>query len=218
MRNANRNGTCHIFRLLDWTKKQPKLGSFSVRLAKYEGVSLNDVVHQGPKLQRDLFDVLMRFRRFPIALVCDIAEMYLRIGIAHEDKPYHRFLWRGTNQNRRPDIYEFDRVVFGLNSSPFQAQYVVQEHAKKYQQDFPMAVETVLKSTYMDDSIDSARDEDQAIDLYKQLSNLLTKKGKRTVQRVPQSQTAAIPRPQEEEETDKSKQAEIKQTYEKHSD
>ena len=35
---------------------------------------------------------------------------------------------------------------------------------------------------------------------------LLFKKGKRKVQGVPQSQTAALPRPQEEEETDKSKQ------------
>ena len=34
----------------------------------------------------------------------------------------------------------------------------------------------------------------------------VTKKGKRKVQGVPQSQTAALPRPQEEEETDKSKQ------------
>ena len=41
------------------------------------------------------------------------------------------------------------------------------------------------------------------------------KKGKRKVQGVPQSQTAALPRPQEEEETDKSKQAQIEQTYEK---
>ena len=41
-------------------------------------------------------------------------------------------------------------------------------------------------------------------------------KGKRKVQGVPQSQTAAIPRPQEEEETDKSKQAQTEQTYEKH--
>ena len=32
---------------------------------------------------------------------------------------------------------------------------------------------------------------------------------------MPQSQTAALPRPQEEE-TDKSKQAQTKQTYEKH--
>ena len=41
-------------------------------------------------------------------------------------------------------------------------------------------------------------------------------KVKRKVQGVPQSQTAALPRPQEEEETDKSKQAQTEQTYEKH--
>ena len=43
-------------------------------------------------------------------------------------------------------------------------------------------------------------------------------KGKRKVQGVPQSQTEAFPRHQEEEETDKSKQAQTKQTYEKHQD
>ena len=42
------------------------------------------------------------------------------------------------------------------------------------------------------------------------------KKGKRKVQGVPQSQTAALSRPQEEEKTDKSKQAQTEQTYEKH--
>ena len=42
------------------------------------------------------------------------------------------------------------------------------------------------------------------------------KKGKKKVQGVPQSQNAALPRPQEEEETDKSKQAQIERTYGKH--
>ena len=42
------------------------------------------------------------------------------------------------------------------------------------------------------------------------------KKSKRKVQGVPQSQTAALPRPQEDEETDKSKQTQTEQTYEKH--
>ena len=42
------------------------------------------------------------------------------------------------------------------------------------------------------------------------------KKSKRKVQGVPQSQIAALPRHQEEEETDKTKQAQIEQTYEKH--
>ena len=42
------------------------------------------------------------------------------------------------------------------------------------------------------------------------------KKGKKKVQGVPQSQTAALPTHQVEEETDKSKQAQIERTYEKH--
>ena len=93
--------------------------------ARYEGHSLNELIHQGPKLQWELFDVLLRFRRQPVALVCDIAEMYLRIGIAHEDKPFHRFLWRGIDQDYQPDVYQFDRVMFGVNSSPFQAKFVL---------------------------------------------------------------------------------------------
>ena len=44
----------------------------------------------------------------------------------------------------------------------------------------------------------------------------IPKKGKRKIQGVPQSQTAALPRCQEEKETDKTKQAQIEQTYEKH--
>ena len=42
------------------------------------------------------------------------------------------------------------------------------------------------------------------------------KKVREKVQGVPQSQTVALPRPQEEEETDKSKQAQTEQTYETH--
>ena len=145
--------------------------------ARYEGHSLNDLIHQGPKLQRELFDVLLRFRRQPVALVCDIAEMYLRIGIAHEDKPFHQFLWRGIDQDRQPDIYQFDWVVFGVNSSPFQAQFVLQHHAKKFKDTFPLAAETVLRSTYMDDSMDSVANEDQGIELHKQLSQLLRQAG-----------------------------------------
>ena len=44
-------------------------------------------------------------------------------------------------------------------------------------------------------------------------SQLVKKKSKRKVLGVPQSQTAALPRYQEEEETDKTKQTQIEQTY-----
>ena len=44
---------------------------------------------------------------------------------------------------------------------------------------------------------------------FQNLKDKPKKKVKRKVQGVPQSQTAVLPRPQEEEETDKSKQAQI---------
>ena len=54
---------------------------------------------------------------------------------------------------------------------------------------------------------------------YKVLYNfffIIRKKSKRKVQGVPQLQTTAFPRHQEEEKIDKCKQAQIEQTYEKH--
>ena len=64
-----------------------------------------------------------------------------------------------------------------MNSSPFQAQFVLQHHAKKLYDTFPMAAETILKATYIDDSMDSISSEEQGIELHRQLSLLLTKAG-----------------------------------------
>ena len=50
------------------------------------------------------------------------------------------------------------------------------------------------------------------------MCQLCIKNGKRKVQGVPQSQTTALPTPQEEDKTDKSKQAQTEQKYEKHQD
>ena len=140
--------------------------------ARYHDVALDDVVFHGPKLQRELFDVLLQFRRYPVAVMCDISEMYLRIELAPEDRSCHRFLWRDMNVDQKPTVYEFNQVVFGVNSSPFLAQFVSQHHTKLYEKCYLRATETILKSTYMDDSMDSVITDDDDIELYKQLSEL----------------------------------------------
>ena len=68
--------------------------------AKHKEVSLNDEILPGPKLQNDLVNILLRFRRNPIALVADISQMYLRIQIAPPDRRYFRFLWRDLDIKR----------------------------------------------------------------------------------------------------------------------
>ena len=140
--------------------------------AKYKNQSLNENIHQGPKLQRDLFLVLLRFRRFPVALVSDISEMYLQIKVKPTDRSFLSFLWRDMDSTRVPDKYEFDRLVFGLNSSPFEAQFVVSNHAIKHSDHLPLLAESVLESTYMDDTMDSVPDDDTGRELYKQLTTL----------------------------------------------
>ncbi|KAJ8034197.1 hypothetical protein HOLleu_20937 [Holothuria leucospilota] len=145
--------------------------------AKYNGLSLNDVILNGPKLQTDLFDVLLNFRRNKIALMCDISEMYMQVGIDKDDRGMLRFLWRDLDQNRAPDIYEFQRLAFGLNAAPFISQLVAKENAKKYQNEFPLASKTVLQSTYMDDSMDSVSDVNIGIELYHQINELWSRAG-----------------------------------------
>eukprot|EP00795_Rhopilema_esculentum_P006549 gene6549-12041_t len=140
--------------------------------AKYNGMSVNDVIHQGPKLQQDLVKVLLRFRKHPVALVCDIAEMYLQIGIHPDDRQYQRILWRNMDQTAEPDVLQFNRMVFGINSSPFGAQFVSQEHARRSAEELPMAASSVLDSTYMDDTMDSVTDDEAGIKLYTELSEL----------------------------------------------
>ena len=99
--------------------------------AKCNGISLNDMIHAGPKLQKDLFNILVRFRRDPVGIACDIKEMYLQIEIEEKDSSHFRLLWRDLHPNREPDVFEFSYVVFGKNAAPMESQFVAQEKKTK---------------------------------------------------------------------------------------
>ena len=141
--------------------------------AKDRGKSLNDAIRAGPKLQKDLLNVLLRFRRSPVALSGDISEMFLQVGLLKDDRIYHRFLWRNLDSSRVPYVYEFQRLVFGNTASPFIAQFVLQKHAKDNAEDYREAAGTVSDSMYVDDVLDSRETSKDVIELRRQLSELL---------------------------------------------
>ena len=136
------------------------------KAAKINGISLNDAIYQGPRLQKDLCAVLRRFRKYPGALVCDVAKMYLPIGLDPQYRKYHRFLWSSMN------VLQFNSLVFGVNAAPFEAQFISQEHALKLKDYYPLAANTVQNSTYIDDFIDSVTEKNCGIKLYEELSAL----------------------------------------------
>ena len=53
--------------------------------AKFQGVSLNDVLLQGPDVTNNLVDVLLRFRRESIAIRGDIDSMFYQVKVPRED-------------------------------------------------------------------------------------------------------------------------------------
>ena len=82
--------------------------------------------------------------------------------------------------SKSPSVYGFTQLMFEVNASPFLAQYVSQFHAMSFRQMHPRASETILKSTYMDDSMDSVLNEVEGINLYKELSELWKMAGMHT--------------------------------------
>eukprot|EP00117_Sycon_ciliatum_P020063 scpid102485/ scgid17986/ len=67
------------------------------------------------------------------------------------------------------------RFVLGANASPFLAQCIYQEQVWASRNKYLLAVETMLQSTYMDDSMDSATDADEGVAMYEQLSSVCWK-------------------------------------------
>lgn len=60
------------------------------------GQSLNDALYVGPKLQRDIVDVLLGFRLFRYAFSSDICKMYRQILVNSEYRKYQHIFWRPT--------------------------------------------------------------------------------------------------------------------------
>ena len=57
----------------------------------------------------------------------------------------------------------------------FEAHYISEKNSEENQNEFPLAAETVLKSTYMDDSMNSMVNEDEAMKLIQQWKDLRRK-------------------------------------------
>ena len=145
--------------------------------AIYQGRSLNTETLTGPKLQSNIFDILVRFRKELVALAGDVSQMYHQLVLQPDDRPFHRFLWRDLDSSRRPETYEFQRFIFGGRYCPFCAQYVWQQHARDHKEQYPLAAEAVLKNCYMDDLMLSVKSIEEARTMRKQITELGDKAG-----------------------------------------
>lgn len=76
------------------------------------GLSLNDAQFVGSKLQRDLHQILMRFRRHNIAVAADIKKMYRQVLLIPDQWNLQRIFLRADK--RKPlEEYQLITVIYG---------------------------------------------------------------------------------------------------------
>lgn len=140
------------------------------------GISLNDMQLKGQKLQRDLYDILLRARRFKIGIAVDVEKMYRQIRIIPEHSDLQRIFWRS---NPKDEIREYclTTVIYGQTSSPVTAIMVMQEGASKLKEKYPRAAEFIKEDFYMDDGFSGANDENDAIKLVNDLTIIFNSMG-----------------------------------------
>ena len=135
---------------------------------KNRKISLNDCLPVGPSLTPLIFDILLRFRQLKVALVEDIAKAFLNIEDNESDRNCLRFLWLKDVNAKDPEIItlRFNRVVFGVNSSPFVLNAMLRYHLSSFKDVDPEFVNIMSQSFYVDDLVLSSDSTDAAYSLY----------------------------------------------------
>lgn len=134
------------------------------------GISLNDILYSGAKLQTEIADVLLWFRLHQYVFSTDITKMYRQIMVHPEDRDLQRIYWHDAEGQLRS--YRLTTVTYGLNCAPFLALRVLQQLIEDEGHRFPRAVLPMSRGRYVDDVFGGAESLNEAKEIIHQLKQL----------------------------------------------
>lgn len=135
--------------------------------ARFQETSLNDHLLTGPDLTNTLVGVLCRFRKGPIAIMCDVERMFHQFHVAKEHQDYLRFLWWDKGDlNSKPSVYRMKVHLFGAASSPgcsnFGLNHLASQGHGRFSEE---SIKFIKRSFYVDDGLISVKSPAEAINL-----------------------------------------------------
>ncbi|XP_059225962.1 uncharacterized protein LOC131998022 [Stomoxys calcitrans] len=134
------------------------------------GRSLNDIMHVGPRLQRDVFDILLNFRLKRFVISSDVEKMYRQIMVDEESQRYQHVLWR-KDRNEEIKEYQLTTVTFGTASAPFLAVRTLMQIAKECAD--TKVKQIIEEDFYMDDLLTGADTIEECLQLRFKISRHL---------------------------------------------
>ena len=147
--------------------------------ATCRGISLNDMLLQGPDMINNLMGVLCRFRKEPIAISCDIEQMFYQFYVNEEHRDYLSFLWWDSdNYDVEPAVYRMKVHLFGAVSSPGCANFGMTRAADDGEERFGKpAADFVRHDFYVDDGLTSVSTAELGKELVNNTVQLCANKG-----------------------------------------
>ena len=147
--------------------------------ASFYGVSLNQMLLQGPDLTQNLLGILLKFCCKPVAVMADIEKMFYQVRVRNEDCDFLRFFWWPSG-NLHAELVPYRMLVhlFGAVSSPACANLALHKTAEDNQSLFPSdTCETVGTRFYVDDLLTCLQTEEEAISLVNDITDLCSRGG-----------------------------------------
>ncbi|XP_065094958.1 uncharacterized protein LOC135715992 [Ochlerotatus camptorhynchus] len=138
--------------------------------------SLNEVLQVGAVVQKELYDVILRFCKYPVAFTADVPKMYRQIKMHPRDTHYLRVFW--CEQPSEPlRVLELTTVTYGTASAPFQATRCLQQLADDESTDFPIGAQIAKEDFYVNDALSGTNSLPEALEAARQLEGLLKRGG-----------------------------------------
>ncbi|XP_011884042.1 PREDICTED: uncharacterized protein LOC105571179 [Vollenhovia emeryi] len=149
---------------------------FNASCKTSNGTTLNDHLMTGPKLQRELSTILLRWRQFRYVYTADIEKMFRQIRVNPDDVDFTRILWR-SRDDRPIQSYRLLTVTYGTAPAPYLAMRVVNQLALDDGSSFPLARDIIQNSLYVDDVLFGADNIQSLRESRDQLTKLMTRGG-----------------------------------------
>lgn len=136
------------------------------------GISFNDIQMLGEKLQRDLHEIIMRFRRHSVAFCADIKMMFRQVCIDERQWNTQRIFWR-EDRTQLIKEYQLCVVTYGLTSSGHNSVRALIRCARDAEERFPEAAYVIGNDFFMDDCCSGGKGKEHAIILAKDIDRVL---------------------------------------------
>lgn len=138
------------------------------------GKSLNDILMNGPVLQPEMFDTILKFRDYPVAFVADIEKMFRCIEVQPQDRALQTILWR-EREDEEISEYQLNTVTYGTVCGTFLATGCLQKLADEAQTE--RARDAIKNNFYVDDLLTGAQTISEALELQKEIHETLLSGG-----------------------------------------